>query len=58
MFVPVATTFVIVGALGMVGARVGLDEIDEGDDPLLLMATTVKEYVFPGVRPEIFAALI
>ena len=43
VLVPVATTFVIVGALGIVGARVGLDEIDAGDEPLLLIATTINE---------------
>lgn len=43
VLVPVATTFVMVGTLGTVGARVGLDEIDAGDEPLLLMATTVNE---------------
>lgn len=56
--VPVAITFVMLGALGIFGARVGAEAIDEGDEPLLLIATTVKEYVTPGVRPLIFAALI
>ena len=58
VLVPVATTFVMVGALGTVAAMVGLDEIEAGDEPLLLMATTVKEYVTPGLRPVIFAALM
>ncbi len=40
---PVATTFVMVGALGIVGAIVGLDDIEAGDEPLLLMAITVNE---------------
>jgi len=56
--VPVAITFVMLGALGIVGARVEAEVIDEGDEPLLLIATTVKEYVTPGVRPVIFAAFI
>lgn len=43
VLVPVATTFVMVGVLGIVGAMVGLDEIEAGDEPLLLMATTVNE---------------
>ena len=43
VLVPVATTFVIVGALGTVGAIVGFDEIEAGDEPLLLIATTVNE---------------
>lgn len=55
---PVATTFVMPGALGIVGASAGAEAIDEGDEPLLLIATTEKEYVLPGVRPVIFAALI
>jgi hypothetical protein len=58
VFVPVATTLVMVGAFGMVGARVGLGEIDAGDAPLLFIAITEKEYKFPGVRPETLAALI
>jgi len=58
VLVPVAITFVIVGALGIVGARIGLDEIEAGDEPLLLIANTEKEYVLPGVKPEILAALI
>ena len=41
--VPVANTFVMVGALGTVGAIVGFDEIEAGDEPLLLMANTVNE---------------
>ena len=41
--VPVANTFVMVGALGTVGAIVGFDEVEAGDEPLLLMATTVNE---------------
>ena len=41
-----------------IGARAGLDEIEAGEEPLLLIAITEKEYVFPGVRLEIFAALI
>jgi hypothetical protein len=56
--VPVAITFVMLGVLGMVGARAGAEAIDEGDAPLMLMATTLNVYVFPGVRPVIFAALI
>jgi len=40
------------------GARAGLDEIEAGDEPLPLIAITEKEYVFPGIRLEIFAALI
>lgn len=40
---PVATTFVMVGALGTVGAIVGFDEIEAGDEPLLLTANTVNE---------------
>lgn len=48
----------MLGALGIVGARVEAEAIDEGDEPLLLIATTVKEYELPGVRPVIFAALI
>lgn len=55
---PVATTFVMPGALGIVGASAGVEAIDEGDEPLLLIATTEKEYVLPEVRPVIFAALI
>lgn len=55
---PVATTFVMPGALGIVGASAGAEAIDEGDEPLLLIATTEKEYVLPEVRPVIFAALI
>ena len=55
---PVATTFVIPGTLGIVGASAGVEAIDEGDEPLLLIATTEKEYVLPGIRPVIFAALI
>ena len=43
VLVPVATTFVMVGALGTVGAIVGLDEIEAGDEPLLLTANTVNE---------------
>jgi hypothetical protein len=58
VFVPVATTLVMVGAFGIVGARVGLDAIDAGDAPLLFIATTEKEYEYPGVKPEILAALI
>lgn len=58
VLVPVATTFVIVGALGTVGAIVAFEEIEAGDDPLLLIATAEKEYVLPGARPEILAALI
>jgi len=58
VLVPVATTFVMVGALGTVGARIGLDETEAGDEPLLLIANTEKEYVFPGIRPDIFAALV
>ena len=58
VFVPVATTLVMVGAFGIVGARVGLGEIDAGDLPLLFIAITEKEYKFPGVRPETLAALI
>ena len=41
-----------------IGARAGLDEIEAGDEPLPLIAITEKEYVFPGIRLEIFAALI
>lgn len=41
-----------------IGARTGLVASDAGDEPLLLMATTEKEYEFPGIRPEIFAAFI
>ena len=41
--VPVATTVVMVGGLGIVGAMVGLDEIEAGDEPLLLIATTENE---------------
>jgi len=40
------------------GARAGLDEIEAGEEPLPLIAITEKEYVFPGIRLEIFAALI
>lgn len=58
VLVPVVTTFVMVGALGTVGARIGLDETEAGDEPLLLIANTEKEYVFPGAKPEILAALI
>jgi hypothetical protein len=58
VFAPVATTLVMVGAFGIVGARVGLDAIDAGDAPLLFIATTEKEYEYPGVIPEILAALI
>ena len=43
VLVPVATTFVMVGALGIVGAIVPFEEIEAGDEPLLLMATTVNE---------------
>ena len=43
--------------IGM-GARAGLDEIEAGEEPLPLIAITEKEYVFPGDRLEIFAALI
>ena len=43
VLVPVATTFVMVGALGTVGAIIGFEEIEAGDEPLLLMATTVNE---------------
>jgi hypothetical protein len=31
---------------------------DDGEVPLLLIATTENEYEVPGVRPEILAALI
>ena len=55
---PVAIAFVMPGALGIVGARVGAEAIDESDGPLMLIATTENEYVIPGVRPVIFAALI
>jgi hypothetical protein len=48
----------MVGAFGILGARVGLGEIDAGDLPLLFIAITEKEYKFPGVRPETLAALI
>jgi len=41
-----------------IGARAGLVARDAGDGPLLLIAITEKEYVFPGIRLEIFAALI
>ena len=41
-----------------IGARAGLDEIEAGEEPLPLIAITEKEYVFPGIRLEIFAALI
>jgi hypothetical protein len=41
--VPVATTFVMPGALGIVGARAGAEAVDEGDEPLLLIATTENE---------------
>jgi hypothetical protein len=57
-FAPVATTFEILGTLGTVGANSGLDADDESEAPLLLMATTLNVYEFPGVRPVIFAALI
>jgi hypothetical protein len=41
-----------------IGARAGLDEIEAGEEPLPLIAITEKEYVFPGIRLEILAALI
>jgi hypothetical protein len=41
--VPVAIIFVMLGALGIVGARVEAEAIDEGDGPLLLIATTENE---------------
>jgi hypothetical protein len=31
---------------------------DSGDAPAALFAITEKEYVFPGIRPEIVAAFI
>lgn len=40
---PIAITFVMLGALGIFGARVEAEAKDEGDEPLLLIATTVKE---------------
>lgn len=56
--VPVAITFVITGAPGIVNARAETEAREEGDGPLMLIATTENEYVIPGVRPVIIAALI
>jgi hypothetical protein len=56
--VSVAIAFVMPGALGIVGERVGAEAIEERDGPLMLIATTENEYVIPGVRPVIFASLI
>jgi hypothetical protein len=41
--VPVAITFVMLGAFGIVGARAGAEAVDEGDGPLMLIATTENE---------------
>jgi hypothetical protein len=54
----VAVVIDVETADSIVGARVGLDAIDAGDAPLLFIATTEKEYEYPGVKPEILAALI
>ena len=40
------------------GVKAGVEAVDGGDAPLLLVATTLNVYVFPGLRPVIFAALI
>jgi hypothetical protein len=56
--VPVSITFVILGALGIVGASAGVEAKDGVEVPWLLIATTLNVYVVPGVRPVIFAALI
>jgi hypothetical protein len=53
--VPVAITFVMLGALGVFGARAGVEAKDRAEVPWLLIATAVNEYEVPGVRPEIFA---
>lgn len=55
--VPVAITFVMLGTLGIFGARAGVEAIDKAEEPWLLIATAVNEYEVPGVRPEIVAAL-
>lgn len=55
---PVAITFVMLGALGIVGASTGVEAKDRAEVPWLLVATAVNEYEIPGVRPVIFAALI
>jgi hypothetical protein len=47
-----------VGIGGGTGANFGVVENDDGEVPLLLIATTEKEYEVPGVKPEILAALI
>ena len=39
VFEPVALTFVITGALGVVGASAGVVAAEEGDTPSLLIAT-------------------
>ena len=54
LFVPVATTAVIAGAAGTVGARNGADACEEVDAPTELRAMRVNVYVAPGVKPEIF----
>ena len=41
--VPVETTRVITGVPGTVGASAGTDAADAGDDPWLLVATTLNE---------------
>ena len=54
---PVAITFVMLGTLGIFGARAGVEAIDNAEVPWLLIATAVNEYEVPGVRPVIVAAL-
>ena len=41
--VPVETTRVITGVPGTVGASAGIVAADAGDDPWLLVATTLNE---------------
>ena len=51
-------TALMLGALGVISIRPGAKAVDAGDRPYALIACTVNEYDFPGLRPIICAELI